>query len=133
MTTPDPRSRLFGPVADTDRRRWQLRDTAALSTILTAAHEAGLPPLTRSIGTGGLHGQITDSSLSTTDRRAIFHAWATFLDLTPWPDNPPAGSWISLRATGAVPPEFGRPITTVGLSARLAPDEPAFDPTTEEC
>ena len=127
-------SGLFGPITDTDRRRWQIRAHAVLATVLQRADRAGLVPLVWRVGTGQLLGEVATTGLTGAQVRGIYTAWADFLDL-PHRREHTGSDGVHLTAFGDIPERgyrLGRP---VGITAHIDPDlEPdGLDPTTEEC
>ncbi|RJQ84761.1 hypothetical protein D5S19_15970 [Amycolatopsis panacis] len=131
-----PVGSLFGPVTDTDRRRWQIQAHAALASVLLRAHEAGLPPLTWTVtDTGGLSGRV-DSPGTPGEVRARFGAWVSFLDLQVAAGHT-GGGWQTCAAYGELPGRAGTRGRPVGLRADIPDptqiDRTSVDPTTEEC
>ncbi len=89
---------LFGPVTDSDRRRWQMRAVRVLSEILTGPG-AELPPLRWSINahaglTGHVEIPLVDDELDRAAARQHFDAWAQALGAQV---RPPTRDLLGLR------------------------------------
>ncbi len=127
----DPGSRLFDPITDTDRMRWQIHATTDLAQMLRDGQAAGLPAIAWMVTTtGGLSGTVLHTQ-STTDRRAAFDTWVDHLGLTRWAERIDHQARHHLHAVGTLATR-----TVVGLTADVPAteiDHPMVDPTAEEC
>ncbi|MFF0145985.1 hypothetical protein ATK36_0472 [Amycolatopsis sulphurea] len=130
---PRPVGSLFGPVSDTDRRRWQIQAHAALASVLFRAHEAGLPPVTWTVTDRGALSARIGSSGTPGEVRALFTAWVSFLDLHVVAPHS-GGGWQTCAAYGELAGRGGSRGRPVGLRADIpTPDPTPIDPTTKEC
>jgi len=131
-------ARLFGPVTDTDRRRWQIQSHAALATVLSRAFTAQLVPLVWTLGqTGQLTGRVPTLDRTAAQIREIYTAWVDFLML-PNQREHTGGDGTHLTAIGNIPDRSGGLVRAIGITAHIYPhhdlaDPAAVDPTTEEC
>lgn len=71
---------VTGPVTDTDRRVWQIQAAHALTDLLGAAHKQKLAPLHWSVDNLSLKGRVVDPRWTAAEKRAVFDAWAAFLN-----------------------------------------------------
>jgi hypothetical protein len=90
---------LLGPVADADRRRWQMASSRALGEILKRADKRKLKPLTWHLGTA-LVGHVNATDYGNIDQAvtAVFGQWCELLHLTA--DEPVAKSGGGLYLAG---------------------------------
>jgi hypothetical protein len=97
MTTTD--GPLLGPIADIDRRRWQIAGSRALAEILKRADKRKLKPLTWHLGTS-LVGHVDATDHGNIDKAvtAAFQQWCDLLNLTP--DKPVEKSGGGLYLAG---------------------------------
>lgn len=71
---------IFGPVDDTDRRRWQQRDLKGLTELIQFGATKNLPPLRWRLTTsgGGIIGEV-DLLYRDRDPHEVFEAWCEAL------------------------------------------------------
>lgn len=82
---------LFGPIDDSDRRRWQHTGLNALRRLIKLGHERKLPPILWELPTTtAVTGRV---GMLTTDPRGIWEVWVTALTTlcgpptTLWPEH----------------------------------------------
>lgn len=80
---------LLGPVTDADRRRWQDRAYKLLGELLERGWEHDLPPIFWRLKDSAV---IVGEPVGSGDKRAVWEAWVTVLELDRWAEQPPTGS-----------------------------------------
>lgn len=112
-------STLLGPITDEDLRRWQMMRYALLGDLLQVGQQHKLPPLTWRVTEFAVVGDLY--GIPPGQRRAVFEAWVTALDLEPENEAGASSENVHLRATA--PDGWRGHRGEMGIRATLVADE----------